>query len=55
MRIRKQVYGTIFLINSASGKKNISLFSIYEKEQEVLFFPFTSFMMEKIDRYEEYD
>jgi hypothetical protein len=50
----KKSNGTIFHISSASGK-DISLFSIYEKEKEVLFFPFTYFMVEKIYRYEEYD
>lgn len=50
----KKSNGTIFHINSISGK-NISLFSIYQAQQEVLFLPFTYFIVEQIARYEEYD
>lgn len=39
--------GTIFHINSISGK-NVSLFSIYEEEEEVIFLPFTYFIVEEI-------
>jgi hypothetical protein len=40
----KNTNGTIFHIKSISGK-DISLFSIYEAEKEVLFLPFTYFFV----------
>lgn len=46
--------GTVFHINSLTGK-DISLFSIYEHEKEVLFYPFTFFLVERVEKQETYD
>lgn len=50
----KKINGTIFHITSVSGK-DISLFSIYAKEEEVLFLPYTYFMVEEIRRFDDFD
>ncbi len=43
----KKNSGTIFHINSLTGK-DVSLFSVYEQEKEVLLLPFTYFLVERI-------
>lgn len=40
--------GTVFCINSLSGR-DITVFSVYNTEKEVLMAPFTSFITEKIE------
>lgn len=50
----KQSKGTIFHINCLTGK-DISLYSVYNTEKEVLLLPFTYLMVEKIQRFDNYD
>lgn len=50
----KKSGGSVFHINSLTGK-NLEKYSVYSHEEEVLFYPFTYFMVDRIDKYEHYD
>ena len=46
--------GTIMHITSLTGKE-ITPFSLYSNEKEVIFLPFTYFFIEKIKKFKKYD
>ncbi len=50
----KKNRGTVFIIQSINGK-DISKFSLYPKNEEILFAPFTYFIVDKIEKKEDYD
>jgi hypothetical protein len=54
MRIRKQVYGTILHLNSVLVRRTSSVFDLRERARSPLL-PLHLFMVERIERYEEYD
>lgn len=50
----KEHRGTLFIINSVNGK-DISWFSLYPEKKEILFAPFSYFMIERIQSNNLYD
>lgn len=46
--------GSIFHINSLTGK-DVSEFSVYPQEEEVVFMPYTYFIVDRIIRHDRFD